>query len=109
MAVSLQKLLITSVTTEANTSNIRQLATKEAALFVGFLLFGLALLPLLIYYVGQIVFGEYSGLGYGDFFGTLSSKIRSGDWVASLLILSPYLVWQCLRLMVAAWKLAGRG
>lgn len=86
----------------------RQIATREAALFVGFLLFGLVLLPLLIFYVGQTVFGTYGGAGYGDFFGDISEKVRQGDWVAWFLILSPYIGWQCLRLMLAGWRLISR-
>ena len=86
----------------------RQIATKELALFVGFLFFGLVLLPPLIYYVGQLVFGAYNGVGYTDFFGTLSEKVRHTDPAAWFLVLSPYLGWQCLRLMVAAWKLTAR-
>lgn len=87
---------------------IRQLATKEIALFTGLLFLGLVIMPILIYFVGQSVFGTYVGLGYGDFFGTLAGKVRSGDIVAWFLILSPYLGWQCLRLMVFAWRVSGR-
>lgn len=94
--------------TTTRTPGIRQLATKEIALFTGLLFLGLVLMPILIYFVGQSVFGTYGGVGYGDFFGTLSAKVRSGDIVAWFLILSPYLGWQCLRLMIFAWRLSGR-
>lgn len=87
---------------------IRQLATKEIALFTGLLFLGLVIMPILIYFVGQSVFGTYGGVGYGDFFGTLSDKVRNGDIVAWFLILSPYLGWQCLRLMAFAWRISGR-
>ena len=87
---------------------IRQLAGKEIALFTGLLFAGLVIMPILIYFVGQSVFGTYGGIGYGDFFGTLADKVRSGDIVAWFLILSPYLGWQCLRLMVFAWRISGR-
>lgn len=96
------------MTTTAQTPGLRQIATKETALLSAFLFFGLVLLPLLIYYVGQAVFGAYSGVGYGDFFGTLSQKVRNGDAVAWFLVVSPYLGWQCLRLAVFAWRLVGR-
>lgn len=86
----------------------RQIATKEVALFVGFLFLGLVILPIAIYFVGDIVFGVYGGVGYADFFGTLSGKVRQGDPVAWFLILTPYLGWQCLRLLVLGWRLAGR-
>lgn len=94
--------------TQSNPPAFRQLATKEVALLAGFLFFGLALMPVLIYLVGQAVFGAYGGLGYGDFYGTLSAKIRSGDWVAWFLVLSPYLGWQLFRATLFAWRSADR-
>ena len=72
------------------------------------LFFGLVLLPIAVWFVGKTVFGTYGGAGYADFFGTLSSKIRNGDLVAWFLVLSPYLVWQCVRLMVFGWRTAGK-
>jgi len=94
--------------TENSTNPVRQAATKELGLLVFLLFAGLVLLPVLIYFVGQIVFGDYAGVGYGDFFGGLSAKVRSGEWASWFLILSPYLGWQCLRLMAYGWRLAGR-
>ena len=85
---------------------LRQLATKEIALLSGFLFLGLVIMPILIFYVGQSVFGSYGGIGYFDFFGTLSAKLRGGDLVAWFLILSPYLGWQSLRLMIFAWRIS---
>lgn len=77
---------------------------KEAALLCGLLFFGLAILPVAIWFVGNAVFGAYGGSGYSDFFGELSSKIRAGDAVAWFLVLSPWLVWQCVRLMAFGWR-----
>jgi len=95
------------VTTHPTTPRIRQLAAKELALLAVLLFLGLVVMPLIIYNVGQAVFGTYGGLGYSDFFGTLSAKVRTGDAVAWFLILSPYLGWQCLRLMILAWRHSG--
>jgi len=97
------------VTTQLKAPRIRQLATKELALLAVLLFLGLVVMPLIIYNVGQAVFGTYGGLGYSDFFGTLSAKVRTGDAVAWFLILSPYLGWQCLRLMILAWRHSGSG
>ena len=94
--------------TTTKPSAIRQIATREIALFTGLLFLGLVIMPILIYYVGQFVFGTYGGVGYGDFFGTLGGKIRNGDIVAWFLILSPYFGWQCLRLLMFAWRISGR-
>ncbi len=89
-------------------SGLKKIVRKEFALLVGLLFFGLVLMPIVIYWVGQNVFGAYGGQGYSDFFGNLSEKIRSGDTVAWFLVLSPYLIWQCLRLTVLAWRLSAR-
>ena len=84
--------------------SIKKIAIRESALFVGLLFVGFVLLPVAIYLVGQDVFGAYGGAGYGDFFGTLSEKVRNGDSVAWFLILSPYLGWLCVRLAALAWR-----
>lgn len=75
---------------------------------LGFLFLGLVLLPVAIYLVGQAIFGEYGGAGFGDFYSGLSSRIRGGDAAAWFLVLSPYLGWQTLRLIALGWRLAGR-
>ena len=77
-------------------------------MFAILLFAGFVLLPIAIWFVGKAVFGAYGGAGYADFFGTLSGKIRSGDLVAWFLVLSPYFVWQCLRLMVFGWRSLGK-
>lgn len=73
-------------------------------MLTGLLFFGLVLMPIAIFEIGQSIFGAYGGHGYGDFFGSLSAKLRGGDTVAWFLVLSPYLVWQVLRLTVFAWR-----
>jgi hypothetical protein len=95
------------VNTITQSSSVRQRATKELAYLSGFLFLGLVVMPFIVFQVGQAVFGAYGGAGYGDFFGTLSAKVRSGNSVAWFLILSPYLGWQCLRLLVFGWRMAG--
>ena len=87
-------------------SRVRQIASKELALFAGLLFFGFVVMPIPVYVVGKAIFGTYGGFGYGDFFGTLSGKIRSGDRVAWFLVLSPYLAWQALRLTRYGWRLS---
>ena len=89
-------------------SNLKHVATKELAVFLGLLFFGFVLMPIAIYIVGETIFGAYGGYGYGDFFGTLSSKIRTGDAVAWFLVLSPYLACQTFRLMRYGWRRTGR-
>ncbi len=91
-----------------NKPSLKSRLVKETALLSGLLFVGLVLMPIAIFVVGQKVFGAYAGHGYGDFFGTLSSKLRAFDGVAWFLVLSPYLAWQCLRLMALGWRLTGR-
>ena len=91
-----------------NPSALSTLLKKEAALFAGLLFAGLVLLPICIWFVGKSVFGAYGGAGYWEFFGTLSGKIRSGDLVAWFLVLSPWLVWQSIRLMAFGWRAVGK-
>ncbi len=88
-------------------SELRRIATKEVALLSGFLFVGLVIVPVLIYQVGQGVFGDYGGAGFGEFFGRLSGKIRHGDLSAWFLVLAPYMGWQCLRLIGLGWRAAG--
>lgn len=87
-----------------DTAALKRLAIKETALLTGLLFVGFVLMPIAIYFVGESVFGDYSGAGYGDFFATLSAKVRDGDMVAWFLILSPYIGWQFLRVLALSWK-----
>jgi len=87
---------------------LKQLALRESALFLVLLFLGFVIVPIPIYLVGQNLLGEFGGNGYGDFFGTLSGKIRSGDLVAWFFVLSPYIAWQVLRLSICAWRAAGQ-
>lgn len=88
----------------ADRSTFKHKVRKELALLSGLLFFGLVLMPIAIYWLGDAIFGTYAGHGYGDFFGTLSAKLRSGDLVAWFLVGSPYLAWQVLRILASAWR-----
>jgi hypothetical protein len=91
-----------------NPSLLLKIAKKEAAILAGLLFIGLVILPILIWFVGQAVFGAYGGAGYVEFFGTLSGKIRAGDLVAWFLVLAPWLALQLIRLAVFGWRLVGK-
>ena len=80
----------------------------EAMLLIGSLFVGLVLLPVAAWFAGHVVFGAYEGAGYAEFYGMLSGKIRSGDVGAWFLVLSPWLVLQCLRLMALGWRKAAK-
>jgi hypothetical protein len=86
--------------------SLMQKAKVEIALFLGLIFLGFVVMPIGIYLVGEQFFGAYGGHGYGEFFATLSGKIRSGDIVAWFLISSPYLAWQTLRLTAFGWRVS---
>ena len=88
----------------ATTSNLKKTATRELALFLTLLFVGLVVLPLLIYMVGNALFGDYGGSGFAGFYNTLHGKLRDGEPVVWVLMLSPYLAWQMLRLTVAGFR-----
>ena len=92
----------------AEPSALRRKVRKEVGLLAGLLFLGLVVMPVVVFLTGQAVFGSYGGHGYGDFFGAISEKVRTGDRVAWFLVLAPYLIWQSLRLMAAAWRRLGR-
>ncbi len=96
--------MLESITLSASKKTFRQRTTAEAGLFFGLLFVGIVLVPIAIYWVGGSIFGEYGGHGYGDFFGSLSDKIRNGDRVSWFLVLSPYLAILTIRLTVWGWR-----
>jgi hypothetical protein len=81
---------------------------KEARWLGGLLLAGLVLLPLSIYVVGKLVFGEYGAGGLGDFYADLLGAFLNGEAVVWFLLLSPYLLWQLCRLTIRAFRRTGR-
>ena len=77
---------------------------KEAILLLILFVAGIVLMPAAIYFVGQMIFGNYGGDGFGEFFGAIGKKLITADGVAWLLVASPYLILQCLRIMSYAWR-----
>lgn len=75
---------------------------REAILFGALFGGGLLLLPLAIYSVGKSVFGSYGGGDFFDFFVALHGRLWSGEPAVLFLMLSPYLLWQLLRLTLYA-------
>jgi hypothetical protein len=100
--------LTTSTVVTEYAHPVRKIIVRESALLLGFVFLGLVLLPIAIYVVGQLIFGDYGGGSYGHFYSELSGRFRAGDAAAWFLVLSPYLGWQTLRLIALAWRVAGR-
>lgn len=84
---------------------LRHPVVREVIVFVGLLLAGLVLLPMAIFLVGDVVFGNYEGDGYGQFFESIVGRLAGGDRFAWFLVLSPYLVVQLLRILGLAWRM----
>lgn len=82
-------------------------ARKESVLLLWLLLVGIFILPGVIYLIGRSMFGEYGGTGFSAFYGLLHSQLRSGEYSVWFLVLSPYLVWQILRLTFRVFRWAG--
>lgn len=82
--------------------SLKKIVLRETALFLGLVLAGLVLLPIAIYWIGPHVLGDYGGHGFADFFGSLGARIRGGEPAAWLLVFSPYLCVQVLRMTWSA-------
>jgi len=91
-----------------NLDSLKKTATKESALFLSLLFFGLLILPFAVYIVGKSVFGEYGGTGFSAFYGTLHSAVWDGEPAVLFLVLSPYLIWQLIRLTIRGFRLTWR-
>ena len=81
---------------------------REAFLIIACLSFGLLILPVLVFIVGQVIFGEFAGGGLGAFFADIHRMLRSGNVVVWFLVLSPYLIIQTLRLSIGLFRIARR-
>ena len=87
--------------------NTAKTIRRELILLLILLPAGLLLLPAAVYIVGGAIFGAFGGSGFSSFFGMLMGKLRNGEPAVWFLILSPYIVWQLLRLTFGAVRAAG--
>ena len=81
---------------------------RQTVFFLWMLAGGLLLLPAAVYLVGKSIFGEYGGTGFTEFYGTLYSKLLSGNLSVWFLVLSPYLIWQLMRFTIRTFRASGR-
>ncbi len=77
---------------------------RELVTFVLLAFVGVLVVPLAIYLVGAEIFGEYAGAGFGDFYRDIHSDLREKQPVVIFLLISPYLVWQILRISIYAFR-----
>ena len=57
-----------------------------------------------VYFVGRVVFGDYEGAGYGDFFSALTDRLQAGEPAAWFLVLSPLLLVLLVRGLWWGWR-----
>jgi hypothetical protein len=72
---------------------------REVLIALALLAFGLIALPALVYVVGQQVVGEYAD-GLGGLYTAIGAALASGNPFAWILVLSPLLTVQLLRIWV---------
>ena len=78
---------------------------KELTLTAMLLSFGLLPLPIIVYWVGTRVVGEYAAdSGLGALIWHIWSDLTAGNILAWILVLSPYLIIQLLRLARSLWR-----
>lgn len=90
------------------THELKTRLVKEVALLAILGFIGMAVLPLCIWFVGQAVFGEYGSGGVISFFGALQRELFAGEPAVWFLLLSPYILWQVLRLTLWGFRRLGR-
>lgn len=88
--------------------NVKTALLKEVALLTGLVFVGIVILPLCIYVIGEAVFGEYGSGGFASFYGDLHGRFRSGDPLVWFLLLSPYVLWQLVRMTAWTFRRASR-
>jgi hypothetical protein len=73
---------------------------KEIAILVAALAVGALLGPMIVFLVGQAVFGPYAGgAGMGTFYGQFWRELANADPIPWMMLISPYLLLQWLRLL----------
>jgi hypothetical protein len=84
-----------------------RVAGRELLLLLILVPVGLFVLPAAVYIVGSAVFGEFGGDGFGAFYGMLADELKRGEPAVWFLVLSPYMIWQLLRLTFGAVRAGG--
>lgn len=83
---------------------VKKILAREGALFAVLVFVGFVVLPIGIYLVGSAMFGAYDDGGLAAFFGGLQRELREGEPAVLFLLLSPWLLWQLLRLTILAFR-----
>jgi hypothetical protein len=65
---------------------------------------GVALMPILIFYVGVATLGRYEGASLGALYGSVFSGLKEPSPAAWLVILGPYALYLLFRGLKAWWR-----
>jgi hypothetical protein len=84
--------------------DFRRSLFRELIVDLGLVLAGLLLLPIAVYFVGQLVFGPYQGEGYAGFFSAVTDRLGGGEASAWFLVLSPLILVSILRSAWWGWQ-----
>lgn len=85
--------------------DVMTLLKREAILLAVLAAFGVIALPFGVYVVGAQIIGEYrSGANALSLPIDVWAALGRGHWAAWLLVASPYVVIQALRLALALWR-----
>jgi len=81
---------------------------RELALALLALLFGCALMPLLIFQAGSSALGRYEGASATRIYQSVYAGLENGSPSAWIVLLGPYGLYLLFRLLAAWWRLGNR-
>lgn len=67
---------------------------------------GVALMPILIFYIGVATLGRYEGAGVGPLYASVFAGLREPSLAAWSVILGPYALFLLFRALRAWWRAA---
>ena len=78
--------------------------TRELLLTAIALIFGFALMPVLIFFAGSALLGRYEGASVGRLFSSIYEGLRAGSPASWIVLLGPYGLWLALRALRLWWR-----
>jgi hypothetical protein len=76
----------------------------ELALAALGLLFGVGIMPMLIFYAGVATLGRYEGAGLGHLYGSLFAGLGEGSIASWVVLLGPYGLYVLFKGLRAWWR-----
>ena len=76
----------------------------ESAMVIAALVFGVALMPVLIFYAGVAALGRYEGASLHALYASLFDGLREGSIASWLVFLGPYILYLLFRGLRLWWR-----